>query len=206
MPQVDPSHYNFREYDHKGRWVSYWHQIDEVLSAGALNCAEVGTGSGVVNAVLRLRGIEMVTIDFDPALNPDRVGDLRRLPADDDEFDVVLCCQVLEHLPFEDVPQALRELGRIARQRLVVSVPRSGRVFEVRLKVPAGAKLAWSGITPARKPFAFDGEHYWQAGATNYPLSLVRRVFQEALVLERDFQVPEYPYHHFFVMRPRKVQ
>jgi 2-polyprenyl-3-methyl-5-hydroxy-6-metoxy-1,4-benzoquinol methylase len=43
------------------------------------------------------------------------------LPFDDDAFDLVLCLEVLEHIP--DPASALRELARVAGSRLVVSVP-----------------------------------------------------------------------------------
>ncbi len=51
-------------------------------------------------------------------------ADVRHLPFADASFDVVLCCEVLEHVPLDSV--ALRELTRILKKggRLVVSVPR----------------------------------------------------------------------------------
>jgi SAM-dependent methyltransferase len=49
------------------------------------------------------------------------VGSVYELPFEDDRFDLVLCLEVLEHL--ERPPAALRELGRVARADLVLSVP-----------------------------------------------------------------------------------
>ena len=43
------------------------------------------------------------------------------LPFADDSFDVVLVCEVLEHL--EEPEKALREIERVARGRLLLSVP-----------------------------------------------------------------------------------
>ena len=52
-------------------------------------------------------------------------GDAYRLPFGDRAFDVVVCCEVLEHLP--DVTAALKEIDRILTPggRLAVSVPRA---------------------------------------------------------------------------------
>jgi SAM-dependent methyltransferase len=45
------------------------------------------------------------------------------LPLGDGAFDVALCAQVLEHLPWADVPRALRELARVSRTGVVLTVP-----------------------------------------------------------------------------------
>ena len=48
-------------------------------------------------------------------------GSLYEIPFDRDQFDLVLCLEVLEHL--EDPGSALDELARTGRSDLVVSVP-----------------------------------------------------------------------------------
>lgn len=49
-------------------------------------------------------------------------GDAGRLPFPDRTFDLVLAIEVLEHVP--DPPAALREIARVTRSSVVVSVPR----------------------------------------------------------------------------------
>jgi 2-polyprenyl-3-methyl-5-hydroxy-6-metoxy-1,4-benzoquinol methylase len=50
-----------------------------------------------------------------------RVADLTALPFEDDSFDLVLCLEVLEHIP--DPAPALAELSRVCRGSIVLSVP-----------------------------------------------------------------------------------
>ncbi len=50
-----------------------------------------------------------------------RVGNIFALPFADDSFDVVLCSEVLEHL--DNPAAAFSELRRIARRRVVLTVP-----------------------------------------------------------------------------------
>lgn len=48
-------------------------------------------------------------------------GDLARLPFADSQFDVVTCIEVLEHM--QDPAAVLRELVRVARRHIVITVP-----------------------------------------------------------------------------------
>lgn len=43
------------------------------------------------------------------------------LPFDNEEFDWVFCCQVLEHVP--DMPKAIDELFRVAHHSIYISIP-----------------------------------------------------------------------------------
>jgi ubiquinone/menaquinone biosynthesis C-methylase UbiE len=49
------------------------------------------------------------------------VGDLREMPYGDDSFELVMCLEVLEHLP--DPHRGLRELRRVTSAHCLVSVP-----------------------------------------------------------------------------------
>ena len=50
------------------------------------------------------------------------LGSAYALPFRDDSFDTVLCSEVLEHL--EHPVDALRELNRVARRHIILTVPR----------------------------------------------------------------------------------
>lgn len=52
-----------------------------------------------------------ITIDIDPERKPDIVGDAHHLPFGDEEFEAVLCTEVLEHLI--DPRQAIAEVKRV---------------------------------------------------------------------------------------------
>jgi ubiquinone/menaquinone biosynthesis C-methylase UbiE len=53
--------------------------------------------------------------------SPLNVADVHHLPFPDNSFDLVLCLEVLEHVP--DSRLGLRELLRVARDHVLVSVP-----------------------------------------------------------------------------------
>lgn len=51
------------------------------------------------------------------------VGGVDALPFASSSFDLVTCFEVLEHLPHRAFPRALRELERVSRKYIMVSVP-----------------------------------------------------------------------------------
>ena len=66
------------------------------------------------------------TIDLARILNPSKeflVADIRELPFPDNHIDTVLLTEILEHLPWEDVSKAIKEVKRVARLKVLVTVP-----------------------------------------------------------------------------------
>ncbi len=55
-----------------------------------------------------------VTIDIDPLRNPDIVGDVHNLPFKNEEFEFILCTEVLEHL--KDPKLAISEIQRVLKK------------------------------------------------------------------------------------------
>ena len=51
-----------------------------------------------------------------------RTGSIYKLPFSDNSFDTVVCSEVLEHL--DDTDQAIRQLKRVARNNVIITVPR----------------------------------------------------------------------------------
>lgn len=65
---------------------------------------------------------EVIGIDIDPESSADVIYDLNALPwpFDDDEFDEVICQDILEHL--EDLPSVMQEISRISRRGGIVKI------------------------------------------------------------------------------------
>src|SRR3989344_780154 len=118
---IDITHYLRRKYNHKIRWMNYWHQIDEILETGAGTVLEVGKGNGIVSDYLRKVGIQITTIDIDSTTRPDVVGSVASLPFEDDQFDLVLAAEILEHLPQNEIKIALSELKRVSKEKILIT-------------------------------------------------------------------------------------
>lgn len=201
-PQVKPEHYG-PSYDTRGRFLSYWNQIDLVRRAAPETLLEVGIGNGFVSRYLRAEGINSHTVDVDPDLSPDTVASVTELPFADGQFDVVCCFETLEHLPWEDFVPALRELKRVARRQVLLSLPDVTPYFRLSLGMGFRRWLMDRSIDyPQVRPRAhqFDGQHHWEIGKHGYRLGKVKRCIQGSglsiLRMHRDY---EDPYHRFLV-------
>lgn len=202
--QVDPDHYDFSKYVSWERWSSYWHQLHEIDTVRPNDVLCIGIGDDIVPSILQRKGYAVSRFDFDPTLEPDYVGcvDDVRKSVDGRIFDAVLCCQVLEHQPFEKLAHTLEQLLSITKSRLVVSLPYS-HVPMLRLKlrlyrsVFADLDLL---VQKFWKPWKFDGEHYWEVGAREFSMSRIAPLFHRQGFKTRHFHAKENPYHLFLVM------
>jgi SAM-dependent methyltransferase len=94
---------------------------------------DAGCGEGYVYRGLRTRGVAARwqgvdlsdgAVAFAAARSPEAswaAADLRRLPLPDRHADLVLCSQVLEHIPSPE--QVRDELARVSARWLLISVP-----------------------------------------------------------------------------------
>lgn len=203
------AHYS-RDYIRDGRLFSYAHQLRAVLAFEPVTVLEVGVGAGVVTAALRAMGIDVTTVDVQAELAPNVIASVTALPILDEQYDAAVCCQVLEHLPFDGFPAALQELRRITCKGLVLSLPDATPHYEVRLVLPKLPKFSWAG-TRAKDPgegwksrkWESNG-HYWEIGYKGSDLEAVRAVIgKSGWHIAQTWRVPEMPYHRFFELHHR---
>ena len=85
---------------------------------GCRTAIDVATGGGHVARRLREAGLEVVSSDPAPGMQPDVICFAEELPFADSSFDLAVTRVAAHH--FADVAQATRELGRVASQRVIV--------------------------------------------------------------------------------------
>ena len=201
--QVIKNHYFNLEYDTKARWISYWYQINEVVSQNPECVLEIGSGNKTVSSYLKKIGLEITTCDFDKNLEPDVVANVLKLPFKQNAFDIVICAEVLEHLPFKYFTKSLREIYRITKKSAVITLPHFSLT-----NVYFGFKIV--PFVPRKElclkvdyPFEnkFDGEHYWEIGKRRYPLNRIKReIIKSGFLIQKMYYPKENPRHHFFVL------
>lgn len=99
--------------------------IDSYLPArgNGLRVLDIGCGTGHYMARLRARGFDVAGVDGSEEMliharvnNPEsrlELADVERIPFDGDQFDYVICIEVLRYLP--DISGPIREMSRLLR-------------------------------------------------------------------------------------------
>lgn len=96
-------------------------------SSGAL-ALDIGARDGFLAMKLAERFDEVVALDLDkpeidhPDIKPLQ-GNVADLEFGENQFDAVLCAEVLEHIPEHLLARACHEIARVARDKVVIGVP-----------------------------------------------------------------------------------
>lgn len=210
LKQVSKEHYLFLDYVDDRRWNSYFIQIKEISKSLIIGGGEillVGIGDGIVPYLLKkiMPNSIVTTVDYDEDLAPDICCDIRELSKFVSErYDIIMCCQVLEHLKFEEIDKVMVEFTKCLVQngKLILSLPDSGIPCAIRVILP---KLHIRNYVRKwcrwyRKEFEFNGEHYWEVNsAWKYRDKKIREIISQYFIVESDYLVPNNSYHRFYV-------
>jgi hypothetical protein len=112
----------------------------DILPIELESLLDVGAGNGAFLSTLerrklpcKLHGLErsQEAINQSICRAPIAYGSLESLPFDDESFDLVSALEVIEHLPHSIFEAGLREMSRVARRHVLVSVPYRERRWNV---------------------------------------------------------------------------
>ena len=124
--------------DFRATWHAYysekrithqWLQVDLLKNLSVQSVLEIGPYLGLVTAIAASAGYDITTLDIES--QSQGVGSERHIQANILEvepekiqgFDAILCCETLEHIPWENIDSVLRRLAAAGAPWLIVSVP-----------------------------------------------------------------------------------
>ena len=101
---------------------SHLMQIYLALKTNPKKILEIGIGDKIVCSTLK-NYCEVITADIDKSLKPDFILDISNTKDfnqfKDDSVDLIIICEVLEHVPYNNLDSILESLRRITKKYLI---------------------------------------------------------------------------------------
>lgn len=191
-------------------WLRHFFVIRELVDGGAGDVLEIGTGDGVVRRSTEPMVGSFKVLDINPNLEPDYLADIRtgdeRLVG---QFDTIVITEVMEHLPFADMPATLRNLFVWLRPggRVIVSLPHRKSSLALitpkqrlrTIRFPNGSiSLSEFYNRFVRRRIWIDPNHLWEIGDGHVARSDVESRFVQAGFIQRKRRA--LPYSDFWVL------
>jgi len=201
--QVDISHYNFMNYIDKERFLSYYTQLELISEINPQSILDIGIGAKILEKLLP-GYIKYTGLDFDIDLHPNVQGNIEILPFKDKSFDLVACFEVLEHLPFNRFISTLKELKRVSKRFVIISLPYANLKFKFSSYLPIVHNIDIQLLVPKfYEKHEFDGEHYWEVGKKNYSINTIKKTLEQVFTIKKSFVSKDNTYHVFFILENR---
>ena len=204
--QVSKSHYSFEKYFWPGRWMSYWYHTKEITSRDDIRTMlDIVPGTTFLHDILKIHrpDIEYKTLDIAADLQPDFIGGVTAIPLPDNSYDIVSAFQVLEHIQFSDFETALKEMKRVSKKYIFISLPHFGPSLELQVKIPFFHRLQWAVKVPYFKKHVFGGQHYWEIGKRGYGPKIIKAIMVKHFTVLDEYVPFENQYHHFFILQKK---
>jgi len=201
--------FSFEQYINITRWVSYYHQISRSLAiveqAERGEVCVVGLGDGIVPAVLRSYGVKVTTFDYSTDLSPDLVGDVRAIESHfrANAFDLIICCQVLEHLEYSSFSVVLKQFARISPHVLLSLPCRDVKLFSGLLKIYKMTIRPKITVSRFWEHNFSHSQHYWEIGVKGFSPNTIRADLEKHFIVEDEFTDSLNMYHKFYVLNRR---
>lgn len=208
--QVNIEHYDFNKYVSKERWNSYYNQIGITIESQPKNVLIIGVGDNIVGEVLKKFGYVVTTFDFAEDVNPDIIGDVTIIDKIiNKKYDVVICCQVLEHLPFEKFEDTIKRISKVVSKngKFILSLPDARTYISFSFRLLGLKKYTFLKRIPVfwKRKFRFDiegnNEHYWEVGIVDVPCKKIRDTLRKYFTLEKEFVDSGNLFHHFYILK-----
>jgi len=207
---VASKEYYYKDYDDIMRFISYFYQTSLAKELKPKTILEVGVGNKTLFNYLKQYGFDISTCDIDGDLEPDYIADIKKLPFEDNSYDIVLAYEILEHMPWEDVDQALKELHRVSKKYVNISIPYPGVCFELILKFPLIGTIFRKRFFDflIKIPFFFLGsehlkEHHWEMGRRKTSTRKVRNLIRKRFKIIKEVRPVLCSQHNFFILEKR---
>lgn len=192
------------------QWLSFLFQINTVRKCVSppQKVLEIGKGGGYVAAILNEIGYQVTTFDVNGKLNPTHIVDISK-DLDTkviDQYDCVLCAEVLEHIPFDKFKMCIENIAKLSSSTVVITIPDSliRRDFLFRFFLKRYREIYFSYVTRKLRPLP--KIHCWQLNSEKkYSYDNIRSIIQTYMDIQEEGFVRRNTYHYYYICKIKKL-
>lgn len=162
----------------------YYKQIELVKEYSLLwyNILEIGPWSWFVSDYLKKIWYNIDTFDYFEKFNPTYCWDIREINnIVEKKYDLIICFDVLEHIPFIDFEKTLQKLAIISND-IIIWLPRpSFNLFRFIFRLPYFKKIYKISINISLfwKEHIYDWAHHWEVWKKWYSIKIITKIFKK---------------------------
>lgn len=149
---------------------SFAQQIHDIHNMKPENILEIGIGNGFTSTYMKRAGFNVTTVDINPELQPDICCPIDELPSyiKESRFDLVVCCEVLEHMPFEEFEKNIAIINSIGN-RLYMTLPNHKKVFGFAgiIRIPKFPEVFIKKQFEMKNENPLSVEHFWEVDSSS---------------------------------------
>lgn len=202
---IPKARYFNEQYFKRKQFESLVSQLVEVVKLTPINVLEIGVGNGFVSSFLKSSGIKVTTFDINRNLNPDVIGNVIEIDKyfQPNSFDLILCAEVLEHIPFEYFELSLKKISIISSANVLITLPRRHRILlDLRLffKIPFIKQIVINIFYRIPDRHKWEG-HYWEIDyKPEFSLSNISKLISKHFLIKANYVNEIVRHHQFFIL------
>ena len=117
----------------------------------------------------------------------------------------------MEHIPFSDFEQALKEISRVSKKYVVICVPYYAAYFEFIIRFPLIRTIfkrtcfdLCFNVPYFFRKIKYEGVHWWEIGRKGYSKKRVKKSIMKYFNIQKEFQPILDKYDYFFILEKKK--
>ncbi len=199
---LEKTDYFSKQYFQLPQLFSFAQQIHDIYNMKPESILEIGIGNGFTSTFLKRAGFGVTTVDINLELSPDICCSIGELPEyiKESKFDLVVCCEVLEHMPFDDFAKNIDILKSIG-DRLYLTLPNHNKVFGFAgiIRIPKFPEIFIKKQFEMKSGNRLPAEHFWEIdSSTQSSKSEIIDIISQRYKTVKSYKYGLNPYHVVF--------
>ncbi len=166
---------------------------------------EIGKGNGFVSDFFKKAGYNFLTFDINANLEPDIEGNILEFSTTiESKSDMVVACEVLEHLPFDMFESSLKEMSKATDKYAIITLPIYQKMFgfNLQLRVPKIKVFSSAFFIKYRRNKALGSGHFWEIDFDkNSKRDNIEKIITKYFNIVEKGHFKTNPYHNFYVLQ-----